>query len=161
MDQVQPMIRIYQICFYACLAITVLGIASAVFLFFRFDIRTIFEIRTGRAAKRTIEKMARLNATTGRLKNGGTGYVSDGLSGPMTEGTSTTSPLARPVPAEGGSAAPPNVGNVDTMPLAPAGNGETVVLPAEPSVLPPRAVPPGFTFRVTQSVLLIHTDEQI
>ena len=41
MDKAQALIRLYQTCFYACMAVTILGLVCAVFFFFKFDIRTI------------------------------------------------------------------------------------------------------------------------
>lgn len=146
MDKAQALIRLYQTCFYACMAVTILGLVCAVFFFFKFDIRTIIEIRTGRAAKRAIRKMAEANAMTGRLRaedmDFTTGGLQTGRSGPIT-GSGQTAPLA--VPAN------------ETTPLAQA---QPVQAPN--AGLPPApAVKPGFAFAVTQSVMLIHTQEQI
>lgn len=144
MDKAQSMIQVYRTCFYICMAITVLGLANAVFLFFRFDIRTIFEIRTGRAAKRTIRRMEEANASTGRLRQEDMDFTTGGL----TTGNSTTTPL------------PPS-------PSPASGSGETTLLnaappaPAAPAAPVPQPAAPGFRFVVTQAVVLTHTSENI
>lgn len=144
MDKAQSMIQVYRTCFYICMAITVLGLANAVFLFFRFDIRTIFEIRTGRAAKRTIRRMEEANASTGRLRQEDMDFTTGGL----TTGNSTTTPL------------PPS-------PSPASGSGETTLLnaappaPVAPAAPVPQPAAPGFRFVVTQAVVLTHTSENI
>ena len=54
--------------FVICLVIAILFFAISILLFFLFDIRTIFSIRTGRAAARTVKEMEQINANTGRLR---------------------------------------------------------------------------------------------
>ena len=51
------LISIFRICFYVCLAFTILFFIISVVLFFLFDIKTIFNIRTGRAKQKTIKEM--------------------------------------------------------------------------------------------------------
>lgn len=150
MDKAESLIRVYQVCFYICLVVTVLGLANAAFLFFRFNVRGIFEIRSGRAAKRTIRKMAEANAATGRLRPVEMDFTTGGLHSGETGNTATT-PLQ---PAD----RPP-------APAAPA--------PAPAPAAPARAVRTGktgktgksgrtgFRFEVTQAVLMVHTTEKI
>lgn len=136
MAKAESLIRIYQICFYISLVVTILGLANAAFLFFRFNVRGIFEIRTGRAAKRTIRKMAEANASTGRLRPVEMDFTTGGLLTGETGGTATT-PLK---PAD------------NTVPPAPD--------PPKPARTG-RTGQTGFRFVVTQSVILVHTTEKI
>lgn len=145
MDKAQSMIQVYRTCFYISMAITVLGLANAVFLFFRFDIRTIFEIRTGRAAKRTIRRMEEANASTGRLRQEDMDFTTGGL----TTGGSATTPLSPPKS--------PASGSEETTLL----NAATPPAPAAPAAPVPQPAAPGFRFVVTQAVVLTHTSENI
>lgn len=54
-----------------CLAFTILFFVISVILFFLFDIRTIFSVKTGRAQAKTVKEMQAANASTGRLRVGG------------------------------------------------------------------------------------------
>lgn len=117
------------------MAIAVLGLASAVFIFFKFDIRSIVEIRTGRAARRTIEKMAQANAMTGRLRNEDMDFTTGGLQTAHSE----------QFPAVG-----------ETTPLV---SERFTAAVEEPKITEP--IRPGFQFAITQKVMLIHTDEQL
>ena len=65
------LINIFETCFQVCLAFTVLFLVISIVLFFLFDIRAIFNIRTGRAKNKTIKEMQAANSTTGRLRVGG------------------------------------------------------------------------------------------
>ncbi|MBQ4569201.1 MAG: hypothetical protein IJA62_04020 [Ruminococcus sp.] len=56
--------------FTLCLAIGILFLIISIVLFFVFDIRTIFSIRTGRAQAKTVKEMQTANANTGRLRAG-------------------------------------------------------------------------------------------
>lgn len=62
------LISIFRICLYICLAFTILFFIISVVLFLLFDIKTIFNIRTGRAKQRTIKEMQAANNSTGRLR---------------------------------------------------------------------------------------------
>lgn len=62
------LISIFRTCFYICLAFTILFFIISVVLFFLFDIKTIFNIRTGRAKQKTIKEMQAANNSTGRLR---------------------------------------------------------------------------------------------
>lgn len=56
--------------FIICLAMTILFFVISAVLFFVFDIRTIYMIRSGRAQAKTIKEMQNANAGTGRLRVG-------------------------------------------------------------------------------------------
>lgn len=153
MDKGQALIQIYRTCFYISVGITVLGLASAVFLFFKFDIRTIFEIRSGRAAKRTIQKMKQANAATGRLRQQEEmDYTTGGLADNALQNKN-----------------PEVLSSGSLKQQTPPSTGETMQLPQEAPVPPPppasvqepESVPTGFQFVITQSLMLIHTEEQL
>lgn len=55
-------------CFWVCLAFTALFFIISIALFFVFDIRTIFNIKTGRAQAKTVKEMKAANERTGRLR---------------------------------------------------------------------------------------------
>lgn len=57
--------------FWICLSFTVLFFIISIVLFFVFDIRTIFNIRTGRAQAKTVKEMKAANENTGRLRVAG------------------------------------------------------------------------------------------
>ena len=56
--------------FYVALAVAGLFLILSVILFFAFNVPEIFMIKTGRAKKRSIEKMMKVNSETGRLNIG-------------------------------------------------------------------------------------------
>lgn len=64
-------IDIMNTCFMVCLAFAILFLVISIILFFLFDIRTIFNIKTGRAQAKTVKEMQVANASTGRLRVGG------------------------------------------------------------------------------------------
>lgn len=68
MLEMNQMISIYQIAFKVCLVLTILFFALAAFMFFKFDIRKIFDAKTGRGARKSIQKMEEINAKTGKLR---------------------------------------------------------------------------------------------
>jgi len=65
------LISVLQTGFYVCLAISVLFFIITIIFFFVFKIPLIFDIKTGRAKKRTIEEMKKANSETGRLRSNG------------------------------------------------------------------------------------------
>ncbi len=62
-------IEIYHNGFSICLAFSILFFVISVILFFAFDIKGIFDMKTGRAEKQKIREMEEENALTGRLIN--------------------------------------------------------------------------------------------
>ena len=64
-------ISILQTGFIICLAFAIVFFIISFVLFFVFNIRLIFNIRTGRAKKKTIEEMQKANSETGRLRANG------------------------------------------------------------------------------------------
>lgn len=62
------LLSFFKIALIICISFATLFVTISVILFFVFDIRTIFNIRTGRAKKRTIDEMSKINSSTGRLR---------------------------------------------------------------------------------------------
>lgn len=67
MNAVQQ-ISLYSTLFYVFLGIAILGLAVAVFLFFYFDIPSVYALMTGKARRETISKMEEQHAKTGNLR---------------------------------------------------------------------------------------------
>lgn len=64
----ESMISVLKTSLSVCIAFAILFFIISVVLFFLFDIRTIFNIRTGRAKKKTVQEMQAANSKTGRLR---------------------------------------------------------------------------------------------
>lgn len=64
-------INVLNTLFWVCLAGAILFFVIAAVLFFVFDIRTIFNIKTGRAQAKTVKEMQAANESTGRLRVAG------------------------------------------------------------------------------------------
>lgn len=68
MQELEQLIKIYHAAFIAFLVLAVVFFVISVILFFKFNIRGIFDMKTGRGARKTIQKMKELNAQTGKLR---------------------------------------------------------------------------------------------
>lgn len=64
----ERMIEVYHAAYLVCLVLGLIFLALTVFLFFKFNIRRIIDMKTGRSEKRTIERMEQINAMTGKLR---------------------------------------------------------------------------------------------
>ena len=99
MNNAENIISTLETCFNIFVAFTVLFFVISVVLFFLFDIRTIFSIKTGRAKSKTIKEMQEVNSKTGRLRVGGKTVTAQ-----LTEkdrevfGTQQPNPDSPPVP---------------------------------------------------------------
>lgn len=62
------MLSVLNTAFVICLAMTILFFVVSVILFFLFDIKTIYMIRSGRAQAKTVKEMEEINSSTGRLR---------------------------------------------------------------------------------------------
>lgn len=157
MDAVE-LIELYSTLFYVFSGLAALGLALAVFFFFYFDIPMIRAMMTGKAKQNTIRKMEEQNAKTGNLR-----FQYPGNTGDMTGRTARTGKLGR-TERTGGLSTP----RPAPVPVQPEVQ-ETAILASTPypqseeleqtAMLRPE--PAGFRFEVTQSVVLIHTDEII
>ena len=63
-------ISIFNTAFVVCLSMAILFFIISVVLFFIFDIKTIYMIRSGKAKAKTVKEMQAANADTGRLRIG-------------------------------------------------------------------------------------------
>lgn len=158
-------------CFWVCLSFTVLFFIISIILFFAFDIKTIFNIKTGRAQTKTIKEMKAANESTGRLRVDGKTQTTK-----LTEKEKDESRAPAVVPPE------PEVRNQ----FYNGGSEDTEILPqpdipkpqygntdfAETSVLSENMIDysdnSGFAektgninFRIVKKVIYIHTNEVI
>lgn len=180
MDAVAEM-ELFGTLFYVAAAVAGLGLGLAIFFFFFFDIRTVFAFLTGSAKRKTIERMEEQHARTGRLYHqmGHTGETGrTGQTGRFgNTGKIGGSRITHPTPAPQ---------TVETAPIAQSALSETVVFSQDAGetavlnddqanltqVLTPQqnedqgattvltAAPP-IRFELTESTVLIHTNEII
>lgn len=68
MQKLEQMINIYHTAFIIFLVLTILFLLLSVFLFFKLNIREIYDMRTGRGARRKIQEMEEINERTGKLR---------------------------------------------------------------------------------------------
>lgn len=187
MDAVE-LISLYSTLFYVFLGIAALGLALAVFFFFYFDIPTVYSMITGKAKEQTIQRLQEKNAKTGNLrfqypshtgdmKTGHTGRI--GLSRRLTKSERLKkNGHSGDLGGESGNVTSTQVADI----LMQAAEPETAVLQAEVSetsvlggaaaqtqqddevgqteTLQPKAAV-KFRFDVTQTDVLIHTEETI
>ena len=80
MQQIQQQINLFHTLFYVCLGLSIFCLVLSIFFFFKFDIRNIFNARTGRSVKKTVQRVEEMNAKTGPLRRpvgrGNTGTLS-------------------------------------------------------------------------------------
>lgn len=178
-------ISVLSTCFMVCLAFTILFFAISVILFFLFDIRTIFNVKTGRAQAKTVKEMQTANASTGRLRVGGKTQTSKLT---KEQRNKTKVPTVIPPQHTGEQQLSMNSytqqsGSAETELLhqnveenrEPAKN-ETFFQPADTGNIPMQFIPEAETsvlnqrqldetkdihFVVKKKILLIHTDEVI
>ena len=76
MQQIQQQINMFHTLFYVCLGLCIVFMILSVIFFFKFDIRNIFNARTGRSLRKTVQSMEEKNARTGSLRRAaGRGYT--------------------------------------------------------------------------------------
>ena len=174
------LINIFDTCFKVCFAFTVLFLIISVILFFLFDIRAIFSIRTGRAKSKTVKEMENSNNTTGRLRVGGKTQTSK-LS--EADRRKTRGPVVVP-PSSSVSGCAPNMEIQDSdygaTEVLPTDNNQTELLSddggdktsrlsventedfGETSVLSQKDQETiNINFQVVKKIILIHTEEVI
>lgn len=185
MDAVE-LIRLYETLFYVSLGLTVLGFGLAIFFFFFFNIRDVRALMTGKARADTVRRIEEENARTGTLRPAVPGMSGDiAHSGKIGRtGRPIIEPPVQPQPApvqapvsyvetetavlQADAAETAVLGVNETMVLNPQEYPETMVLnqapameasAAETAVLN-RSVP-GIRFELTESTIVIHTNEII
>lgn len=137
----EELIPIYHGLFYACMAGTIFFAALAVLLFFKFDIRHVFNVQSGRAEKMTVERMRAENAATGRLI--------------QTAETAGRDAKPQVVVQPKSSEIQP------TTSLSKSGAQQTTASIASKKHTAAPAVPTGRKFVIRQKIVLIHTNELI
>lgn len=154
MQELERMIDIYHTAYIACLVLTIVFLALSIFFFFKFEIKKIFDMKTGRGAKRSIREMEEINAKTGKLRtNDMTGRLSKQLRPEERITYPVTSPNPHPQPTgardEGMMETEVLSGISETTLLSQNGNEETqhreIALPG--------------AFRIKKEIMWIHTKE--
>lgn len=168
MQQIQQQINLYHTLFYVCLGICIFCFLLSLFFFFKFDIRNIFNSRTGRSVKKTVQKVDERNARTGQLHRaagrGNTGPL--GRTGSLNKKKSTVRqvnmndiiqpPVSQTEPL-----------TASQMPGASMPDvGATEVLKQEEQQMTPEQMQKEVDesygmFRLEKYIMLIHTDEVI
>lgn len=62
MEQIQQQINLFHTLFYVCLGICIFCLILSIIFFFEFDIMNIFNARTGRSVKKTVQQVEEMNA---------------------------------------------------------------------------------------------------
>ena len=176
---------LFQTLMYVSMAIAVVGLGLAVFFFFYFDIRSVHALMSGKAKRDTIERMAEQHSKTGHLRMDSGSLHSGGLTsgnlkpytGSLIQNPSqVTTADIRPTdelpeqPEEREETVVLNEAEQTTVlnaaPLTEEDDvfaGETRILSAparpEPEVKPACVPDPAFRFDITESTLVIHTNE--
>lgn len=165
MQKLEQMISVYHTAFIIFLVLTIVFLLISILLFFKLNIRDIYDMRTGRGARRKIQEMEEINARTGKLRT----EVADALS--------HTEPEVQPLPQTKSEPLFETKHKVEyqedssiTMEIshteqeADAGDSETTLLndETETTLLSEQKEGdrelPG-TFKIEKEVLWIHTDE--
>lgn len=173
--------ELFQNLFYVSTAVMVIGFGLAIFFFFFFDIRNVRALMTGKAKREVIQRMTEQNARTGSLRGPVTGSTRDPsvpvVQHPSQVVTADIQPQARVAVPAYQAETTVLVNNEETTiltnneettvlggrsqaPAAPApeaepGVGETTILSA------PAPAAPAVRFDITESTIVIHTNEII
>ena len=172
MQQIQQQIDTFHTLFYVCLGLCIAFLILSVIFFFKFDIRNIFNTKTGRSVRKTVQSMEEKNARTGSLRRpAGRGYTgtlarsggigrTGGLSPSKRLGkvrnvdmNELIQPPSRPTEALGSEQQ--NTSSMETQVLSP----EDLVSTLEQ--IQKEADQSQGMFRIEKYTMLIHTDEVI
>lgn len=185
-DSVESTLSILQTCFSVCVAFCILFFIITVVLFFLFDIRTIFNIRTGRAKRKTVSEMQAANSQTGRLRVEGKTLTSKLDKQRRSKKLKITPPNNSPVQMQSGNGGSQNTAPVDysnggsASPKYDVGAAPTSLLnnydydasptgrldqneqvAEKPQSMPAVAAQPLASFRVCKKIVVVHTNEII
>lgn len=160
MDAVE-LINLYNTLFYASLAVAVLGFGLAAFFFFYFRIPQVRALMTGKARVEMVRQIQEQNAKTGTLRP--TLPISGNLG--ITEETGRTAPQPgyRAPAVQQPETAVLQTNASETMVLG-ATAAETTILGGSAegeTVLLHQPVNAGVRFEITESTIVIHTNEII
>ena len=166
MQQIQQKIDLNHNLHLVCLILCLVCLALSIFFFFKFDIRNIFNIRTGRSVKKTVKQMEELNARTGQLRRpelqGTSGSISRRLSGRVRK-VAMNDLIENPASMSGqiGPATPVSLASQEE-----SGASETELLQPEYGGYDIRRAQEDVDtghgpFRLEYGVMLVHTEERI
>lgn len=184
MDNTTQLMELYSTCFTLSMVITIIAAALAVFLFFRFNIRGIYAIRSGKAKQREIREMEERNQRTGKLREDSefdfdsTGSRDNGTvkTGPTKSSGRRTARSGKTgstggrksgrirgrTGSTGGTAKQPQQPSSETAVLGGVSGAEHHANDTLPLSEPLQAKPvQGFRFDITEYTAVVHTDEII
>lgn len=167
MENVKDVLSVFETCLHVCLAFTILFFVISVVLFFLFDIKTIFSIKTGRAKKKTVREMQAANNKTGRLRVDGKTMTAK-LDKTVKKKEKTQPVIVTPTAQNEVASAPTEVlmqepdaadYSEDVAPTTQLSSADTDNKTGSSIIRPENIVDTKFS--VTKKVILIHTDEVI
>ncbi|HIX36606.1 MAG TPA: hypothetical protein H9738_01870 [Candidatus Blautia pullistercoris] len=172
MQQIQQQIDTFHTLFYVCLGLCIAFLILSVIFFFKFDIRNIFNTKTGRSVRKTVQSMEEKNARTGSLRRpAGRGYTgtlarsggigrTGGLSPSKRLGkvrnvdmNDLIQPPSRPTEALGTEQQ--SASSMETQVLSPEDLASTL------EQIQKEADQSHGMFRIEKYIMLIHTDEVV
>ena len=162
MQELEQMIKIYHTAFIVFLVLSIIFLVISVALFFLFDIRGIFDMKSGRGAKKAIQKMQELNDQTGKLRqdvitNTPVSLNAENrISAPPTEKRMDAAMYA------GNAAVSVNTGSQETELLDEGSRETTLLSPAQTEETPQSEAKklPG-AFHIEKEIMWIHTEEML
>ncbi len=163
MQELERMINIYHTAFLIFLILTVVFLVVSVFLFFWFDIRGIFDLRSGRGARKTIQKMQELNDQTGKLRQSPVTATPVKLSGEERIAAPVTEKKGTPLYEENAQQTELLSRQAGQKDAVCEVVGETTLLSPEQTQETPQPEKrklPG-VFRIEKEILWVHTNEVI
>ncbi len=155
MDNLE-LIGILDTCMKLAIAAAILFLVLAVVFFFVFKIPQIYMIKTGKAQRRTIEKMSEVNAETGRLSMASKGMSGIFGSSSDLDALTMTSEISNSNPQQYQQSAQPQQYQQPVQ--------ETSVLSQQPTPAPVEEIVPDESygkFIIVKNLIKIHTDEVI
>ena len=170
MQQIQQQINMFHTLFYVCLGLCIVFLILSVIFFFKFDIRNIFNARTGLSLRKTVQSMEEKNARTGSLRRAaGRGYTGTlarsggiGKSGSLSKRfgkvrKADMNELIQPPsrPTEALQTEQKNTSSMETQVLSPA-----ELVPTLEQIQKEADQSHGM-FRIEIYTMLIHTDEVV
>ena len=170
MQQIQQQINMFHTLFYVCLGLCIVFLILSVIFFFKFDIRNIFNARTGRSLRKTVQSMEEKNARTGSLRRAaGRGYTGTlarsggiGKSGSLSKRfgkvrKADMNELIQPPsrPTEALQTEQKNTSSMETQVLSPED-----LVPTLEQIQKEEDQSYGM-FRIEKYTMLIHTDEMV
>jgi|GEM_PF-2509651 len=147
------MISFYHTGFIICLIAAITLLVISVILFFVFDIRNVWLVRSGKAARKSIQEMSEASAKSGAFRAGG--YQPRTKTSNLRQRKDNTGDIA----SGSGPTGENNHGRVSAIIKTPSqafktGEDVTGILPEN------EAVSVG-TFKINKTILMINTDEVI